>query len=154
MKPMITQIGRPLFLMGWVTHHRKLACGVALGAALMLADRARAMEIDDVMEGIELVESGGKDIGRHPDGVTFGRYGVTYMAVRELRRLRIIDDTDVDLMVPEANARIARLYLQHLKQRYGSWWEAVVHYNPRSRSYARRVWAAIDRQRRKVASLP
>ena len=99
-----------------------------------------------------MVETGNRDIGLHPDGVTYGRYGVTYMAVRELRRIKWIGKARVDLRRPHENKRIASLYLQYLEQRYGSWWEAVRHYNPRSNSYARKVWAAMDRRRRMLAA--
>ena len=107
----------------------------------------KATGLEDVLYGIQMVETGGRDIGQHPDGVTFGRYGVTYMAVRELQRINWIDDADVDLNNPATNRHIATLYIRYLKKRYGSWWEAVRHYNPRSGSYARKVWAAIDRRR-------
>jgi hypothetical protein len=122
-------------------------------AALVLlcsASQARAIDLDDVMHGIQMVETGGRDIGLHPDGVTYGRYGVTYMAVKELQRIKWIDSSNVDLSDPATNKRIATLYITYLKDRYGSWWEAVKHYNPRSSSYARKVWAAIDRRRQSI----
>lgn len=130
--------------------------GVKTGALVITlafsAPLANATDIDDVLHGIQMVESSGRDIGRHPDGVTYGRYGVTYMAVKELRRLGRIDGRPVDLVNPATNKRIATLYLKYLKQRYGSWWRAVEHYNPGSSTYARKVWAEMDRRRRHLAA--
>jgi hypothetical protein len=121
-------------------------------ALLWLTPPARAVDREEVLRAIAMVETGDRDIGLHPDGVTYGRYGVTYMAVRELQRLRRLEDGEVDLRNPATNRRVASLYLQYLKERYGSWWEAVRHYNPRSGSYARKVWAAMDRRRRRVSA--
>jgi hypothetical protein len=117
-----------------------------------ISPAVRAIDLDEVMHGIAIVETGDRDIGLHPDGVTYGRYGVTYMAVRELQRLKWIDGTRVNLREPAVNRRIASLYLKYLRKRYGSWWEAVRHYNPRSGSYARKVWAAMDRRRDTLAA--
>lgn len=119
----------------------------ALAFLLMLLPQAGAIDLQDVLHGIQMVESGGRDIGLHPDGVTYGRYGVTYLAVRELQRLRLVTDAKVNLRDPATNKRMAELYLVHLHRRYGSWWEAVRHYNPRSPGYARKVWGEMDKRR-------
>lgn len=106
-------------------------------------------ELSDILYAVGIVESNGRDIGLHPDGVTYGRYGITYMAVNELHRVGWISTRRVNLRNPATNRTIAVLYLRYLKKRYGSWWSAVKHYNPRSNHYARKIWAEMDRRDQK-----
>ena len=119
----------------------------ALFAAAALAS-ARGVGLNEVMYGISRVESSGQDVGLHSDGVAYGRYGVTYVAVSELQRKRLVGPDRIDLMDPDTNERMAMQYLLYLKRRYGSWWRAVEQYNPRSSTYARKVWAEMDRRRK------
>lgn len=131
---------------------RRVRRGTLLLGFAVSVHLGRATDLRDVLSGIEQVESTGRDIGLHRDGVTYGRYGVTYMAVRELQRIGWLAKTPVDLRDPKTNRRVARLYLEYLKKRYGSWWHAVQHYNPRSKTYARKVWAAMDRRRQNAVA--
>jgi len=116
--------------------------------SLVASASAQAIDLPEVMYGVGMVESCGRDVGLHSDGVAYGRYGVTYMAVSELRRKRLIGPGRIDLMDPDTNERMATQFMLYLKRRYGSWWRAVQKYNPRSGTYARKVWAEMDRRRR------
>ena len=71
---------------------------------------------EQVLDAIAYVESGNKAIGVHPDGVSFGRHGVTYGAVKELRRVNILKTIWVDLREDRANRRIAAKYLELMRQ--------------------------------------
>ena len=79
-----------------------------------LGDTMQA-EVDMVgvfMDAIAEVESGGRDIGRHADGISVGKYGVTAFAVAELRRVGVLPPVPViDLFNPHDNALVAREYL-------------------------------------------
>ena len=131
-------------------------CGVGLAwrtvvgvtlLGLASAPTLTAIELDDVLYGVAVLESGDADIGLHQDGVSYGRYGVTQMAVAELQRVRWLNAGQVDLRDPDNNRKVAALYLRYLKHRHGSWWKATAQNNPRSTTYARRVWAVIDNRR-------
>ena len=115
----------------------------AVLALLAAVPDARAGSLDDVLFGIGQVETGGRDVGLHKDGVSYGQFGVTYVAVRELQRVRLLNDKDVDLQDPATNRKVAGLYLEYLHSRHGSWEKAVAKYNPMARDYAPRVLAII-----------
>ncbi|OPZ31291.1 MAG: hypothetical protein BWZ02_00315 [Lentisphaerae bacterium ADurb.BinA184] len=116
------------------------------------ANEPRPVALDDVLYGIGQVETGGRQVGLHKDGVSYGVYGVTYMAVRELQRLRLLDDGEVNLASPATNRKVAALYLSHLRDRYGTWEKAVEMYNPMAKDYAPRVWAIVHTRTRAVAA--
>lgn len=103
-----------------------------------------------MLRGIAHVESKDRDLGKHEDGVSFGRYGVTQLAVDELVRVKMLDRRDVDLSDPTVNAMLARLYiLLQFERAGGSWWNAVERYHGNAdrtanSSYAAKVWAAMD----------
>ncbi|MBT3381893.1 MAG: transglycosylase SLT domain-containing protein [Lentisphaerae bacterium] len=128
-----------------------IAIAAVLGCVTFVS--ARGVDLPEVMHGISMVESRGRDVGLHSDGVAYGRYGVTYVAVAELQRKRLIGPGRVDLMDPDTNERMAARYVLYLKRRYGSWWRAVQQYNPRSTTYARKVWAEMDRRRKEGVPL-
>ena len=106
-----------------------------------------------MLRGIAHVESKDKDIGLHADGLSFGRYGVTQVAVDELVRVKMLDRRDVDLADPTINAMVARLYLLlQFERAGGSWWNSVERYHGNSdksanSAYAAKVWAAMDGQK-------
>ena len=132
------------------TVHRKLVRPAVLAVAFFLAlpsVTALATDLDDILYGIAMVETRNRDVGLHDDGVSYGRYGITNQAVRELQRVGHLEQGRYNLIDPDTNRQIAILYLRHLKDRYGSWWKATEMYNPRGQNYARKVWAAIDRRR-------
>ena len=95
-----------------------------------------------VLEAIGQVESGGKNIGVHPDGVSYGKYGVTMIAVRELHF------REEGLKDPEENKFIARLYLQEMYRRHKCWFKATGFYHGGSREardeYALKVFGIIS----------
>lgn len=106
-----------------------------------------------VLKAIAQVESGGRDVEVHADGISHGRYGITMMACRELLRigkLSAVPDPE-DLDVPETCERLARLYLIALYQddaRGGqSWWLTVCYYHGGNRTdreaYAAKVWGCL-----------
>jgi hypothetical protein len=123
------------------------------GVVDCLADAA----ITNVLAGIAMVESGGRDMGVHPDGVSYGRYGLTLVAVRELERcgdvsreeLRMLEANPAQLAAPDRNARLAWLYLRVMYEQHacGSWIEAAGWYHggnaERRRAYADRVRRAM-----------
>jgi len=90
-----------------------------------LGDTMQA-EVDMVgvfMDAIAEVESGGRDIGRHADGISVGKYGVTAFAVAELRRVGVLPPVPViDLFNPHDNALVAREYLLLMLKRHGYCW--------------------------------
>jgi len=100
-----------------------------------------------VMKAISLVESGGKDLEVHPDGYSFGRYGVTRIAVAELIRLKKLPDREYDLTNPDINKTVAMKYLVLMYERYGTWWVAVGRYHgggsKRREEYAARVFELV-----------
>ena len=105
--------------------------------------------LEKLLIEIARVESGGKNIGVHSDGVSYGKYGVTMIAVRELQRVGIVDNNFREswLKLPEQNEYIARLYLQEMYRRHKSWYLAVGYYHggdKRARvRYAERVYESF-----------
>ena len=103
-----------------------------------------------ILRAIAEVESGNKDIGKHPDGVSYGKYGVTMAAVNELKRLGILSPNVQEdwLLIPETNELVARLYLNLMYRRTKCWWKAVKKYHgagndAENEQYVRKVWRAI-----------
>jgi hypothetical protein len=137
-----------------------MGLGLAISVAVMVgqgADMKNACKaVPDevmcvkVMNGIAQVESGGRDIATHSDGVSHGRYGVTQVAVDELVRVHVLDHGALDLDDPTVNAMVARLYLLLMFKRCsGAWWNAVEMYHGNrdtsaNRAYAVKVWAAMQ----------
>jgi len=89
-----------------------------------------------VLNAIALQESGnnpfpnnGKAI--HKDGVSYGRYGMTYVAVAELKDKNYIPKyVKYDLTNDWENRKAARLYLKYCKDRFQcSWLEAAGYYH-------------------------
>lgn len=107
--------------------------------------RAVETRINIIINAIGQVESRGTDIGVHPDGVSYGRYGMTQIAIRELKRVGIIDEDDViDLTDPKQNRTCAKQYLILLKSRYGTWELAVAHWNYNDKNYLNKILDVIE----------
>jgi hypothetical protein len=78
------------------------------------------VSIFEAMSYIALIESGNKDIGKHPDGMSWGRYGITVAAVRELARVGDVSNATMaaiakepqKLADPALNEQYAYLYLR------------------------------------------
>ena len=128
-------------------------------------------DIDDAMVGrlikaIGLVESGGDNLGVHPDGVSCGRYGVTQVAVDELKSDRVrrkypscyLDGGVYDLTWPEINELVARKYLLYMYLRHKTWWKAVGWYHGgdelRRDRYAGKVMALVEPDRERFGAVP
>ncbi|NLF40952.1 lytic transglycosylase domain-containing protein [bacterium] len=101
-----------------------------------------------VLASIGQVESGGRDLGVHPDGASWGRYGVTHAALEELIRVGRwhTPAEQTDLSDPAINETVATEYLLLMYERNGhSWREAVGWYHGAASwaardAYARKVW--------------
>ena len=77
----------------------------------------------EVLKAIAEIESGNKATGRHKDGVSYGRYGMTYKAIAELKRVGIIPKYEkYDLTNDWENRKAARLYLKYCKDRFKCSW--------------------------------
>ena len=89
--------------------------------------------VEHILGAIAQIESGGQDIGVHPDGVSYGRYGVTTQgALAECIRMGVIPGVvaSYDLSDPAHNARVARAYLLLMYERHGhSWFRATGWYH-------------------------
>jgi len=90
----------------------------------------------ECMKLIALQESGdnakpNRNMALHKDGVSYGRYGVTYRAVAELKRTFYIPKGVVYNLTNEWESRKAgRLYLEYCKDRFRcSWFEAIGYYH-------------------------
>jgi len=113
--------------------------------ALMSWDR----EFNAVLKAISFVESTDRDLGVHPDGVSYGRYGVTKKAVRELSKTIDISD-GIDLTNPKANEYAAWEYLRlmHTRHKCTNWIEAAGFYHGGSESnravYIEKITKALE----------
>ena len=129
--------------------------GVIMNATIIHAKVIRAGDddpqmLEKVLAAIAQIESNNRDIGVHSDGVSYGRYGITMMAVRELQRVGILDVSfnKAWLKIPEQNEYIAKLYLREMYRRTKSWYKAVKRYhgasdddeNERYAQRARNIW--------------
>ena len=84
---------------------------------------AREFTKQEVLKAIAEIESGNKAIGRHTDGVSYGRYGMTYVAIAELKRIGIIPKfVKYDLRNDWENRKAASLYLKYCKERFKCSW--------------------------------
>lgn len=106
--------------------------------------------LQKMLEAIAQVESGGRDIGVHPDGASWGRYGVTYVALDELIRLGRwhTPAAQTDLADPVINMTVATEYLLLMYERHGSSWYAAVGWYHGGTwlardEYAQRVWGHL-----------
>ena len=92
--------------------------------------------LNTMLKGIAMVESNccdfpNKGNALHKDGKSYGRYGVTKAALKELQRLHRVpsDWKEIDLRSPGVNYTVAREYLQLMYERNKSWWKSVGWYH-------------------------
>ena len=99
---------------------------IAITSLIALCDYS----CDDVLKAIAIVESSNRAIGMHPDGASYGRYGVTKIAVRELSKTIDISE-GIDLKVDWINKYVAWEYLRLMYNRHGctNWVEAAGWYH-------------------------
>ena len=126
-----------------------------LTLTIIMTMTIRATEIDRaqlsrVMRAIAQVESSNRDIGVHPDGVSYGKYGVTAIAMKELQRLEILSPNMQKewLLIPETNEIAARQYLMLMFNRHGKcWYKAVGWYHGgdanQREEYANKVYSHL-----------
>jgi len=83
-----------------------------------------------VLWAIGEVESGNKDIGLHPDNISYGRYGVTSIAAEELHRLGLIKLRS-SYKNPVGNHFAAHEYLMLMARRHNvqNWLLAAGYYH-------------------------
>jgi len=83
-----------------------------------------------VLWAIGQVESGGKDIGLHPDKISYGRYGVTSIAAKELYRLGLVSVLN-GYKNPVGNHFAAHEYLMLMARRHNvqNWLLAAGYYH-------------------------
>ena len=134
---------------------KKLIIILMIGAINMNAAIIRPGDDDNaicekMLKAIGQVESNGKELNRHPDGVSFGQYGVTMMAVRELQRVGTLSPNFQEkwLERPEVNRNVAKMYLMLMYRRAKCWWNAVKRYHgatddSENERYVKKVWGAI-----------
>ena len=105
---------------------------------------------EDVLEAIAQVESSNRALGIHPDGVSYGRYGVTRIALRELGKTIDISE-HLDLTVDWINRYCAWEYLRLMYTRHkcASWVEAAGWYHggdaTNRAAYVQKIIAAMDK---------
>ena len=98
-------------------------------------------DVESILSGIAMVESSNRDLGVHPDGVSYGKYGVTYMAVTELKRVKLLPEQMViDLCDPIQNELCATKYFILLVSRFGGYDEALKHWNYNDKQYSDKVY--------------
>ena len=106
--------------------------------------------IDKMLNGIGYVESGNNDYPNgkalHRDGKSYGRYGVTKMALKEMQRLDRVPQhwTEKDLQNRLVNYSVAYEYLLYQYEKCKSWYKAVGWYHggddKRRDEYANKVF--------------
>jgi len=84
----------------------------------------------EILWAIAEVESGNKDIGLHPDKISYGRYGITKLAATELWRYGKITDLNSYKTV-EGNKFAANEYLMLMARRHNvqNWLLAAGYYH-------------------------
>lgn len=109
-------------------------------------DRGNRSLINIILYAISQIESDGVDIGEHSDGVSYGRYGVTHIAVDELKRNGLIPmDEVIDLTDPIQNRICATQYLILLSSKHDGWKETIRHWNYNDPEYYNKILTVIER---------
>ncbi len=120
---------------------------ITITTAIALSDYS----CNDVLKAIAVVESSNRDLGVHPDGKSYGRYGVTKIAVRELQKTIDISES-IDLTYPKANEHAAREYLRLMYNRHKctNWVQAAGWYHGGGESnraaYIERIIKALEKE--------
>ena len=118
-----------------------LIMNIGISAQSKIAKQPKINEpemCEKILKAIAIKESGNRDLKLHKDGVSWGRYGITRMAVRELQRLDKLDChfREKDLVDPVTNKIVAEKYLRLMFNKYKCWYKAAGAYhsqNPRLR---------------------
>ncbi|MFA6284923.1 MAG: transglycosylase SLT domain-containing protein [Parcubacteria group bacterium] len=90
-------------------------------------------EAEKVFQGIVMVESGDKEIGVHPDGVSHGPAGLTLPALKDVHRLVCNSSEKLDyqaiLKNPVESRKFAKLYYLEMVHRFGDVKTAAIAYH-------------------------
>ena len=107
-----------------------------------------------VIDAIGQVESGNRDLNRHADGQSYGRYGITQIAVNELIRSGIIAGCKYDLTDPNVNREMAEKYLSLMYVRAVNRGaerpidQAIMDYHSRKTSKGKAYWVKVKQAMR------
>ena len=125
---------------------------IIMTAMVLRAGQSDPQMTERILSAIAKIESGNRNLGIHSDGVSYGKYGVTMIAVRELQRNHILAAhiSEKDLLIPMTNELAAREYLKLMYKKYKCWYKAAGAYHsqqPEKRdAYAKKVFDIITNE--------